>query len=188
MSAPCWGRSTSIRPKAAWTARAIPTPSTATTNSSTPAIINHLILTQKNGVPIHLSSLGNVDRRRGEHPLRPVGPEPSRPCWSSSSSRPTPTSSKPWTASEASCRKSKNGFRQPSKSRSISDRTTTIRASVNDVQILAHLSIALVVMVIFLFLRRFWPTFIASVTVPLALAGTFGVDVSAATTASIIFR
>ena len=35
------------------------------------------------------------------------------------------------------------------------------------------LSIALVVMVIFLFLRRFWPTFIASVTVPLALAGTF---------------
>ncbi len=35
------------------------------------------------------------------------------------------------------------------------------------------LSIALVVMVIFLFLRRFWPTFIASITVPLALAGTF---------------
>ncbi|MEI6780872.1 MAG: efflux RND transporter permease subunit, partial [Verrucomicrobiota bacterium] len=34
-------------------------------------------------------------------------------------------------------------------------------------------SIALVVMVIFLFLRRFWPTFIASITVPLALAGTF---------------
>jgi multidrug efflux pump subunit AcrB len=35
--------------------------------------------------------------------------------------------------------------------------------------------VALVVMVIFIFLRRFWPTFIASVTVPLALAGTFGV-------------
>ncbi len=33
-------------------------------------------------------------------------------------------------------------------------------------------------MVMFLFLRRFWPTFIASITVPLALAGTFGVDVS----------
>ena len=57
--------------------------------------------------------------------------------------------------------------------REISDRTTTIRASVHDVQFSLMLSIALVVMVIFLFLRRFWPTFIASITVPLALAGTF---------------
>jgi hydrophobe/amphiphile efflux-1 (HAE1) family protein len=56
----------------------------------------------------------------------------------------------------------------------LSDRTTTIRASVDDVQTSLALSIGLVVMVIFLFLRRFWPTFIASVTVPLALAGTFG--------------
>ena len=55
----------------------------------------------------------------------------------------------------------------------ISDRTVTIRASVHDVQFSLMLSIALVVMVIFLFLRRFWPTFIASITVPLALAGTF---------------
>ncbi|MGO9527853.1 MAG: efflux RND transporter permease subunit, partial [Verrucomicrobiia bacterium] len=57
----------------------------------------------------------------------------------------------------------------------LADRTTTIRASVNDVQISLLLSIALVVMVIFLFLRRFWPTFIANVTVPLALAGTCGI-------------
>ena len=57
----------------------------------------------------------------------------------------------------------------------ISDRTITIRASVEEVQYSLMLSIALVVMVIFLFLRRFWPTFIASVTVPLSLAGTFGV-------------
>jgi hydrophobe/amphiphile efflux-1 (HAE1) family protein len=55
----------------------------------------------------------------------------------------------------------------------LSDRTTTIRASVNDVEISLALSISLVVMVIFFFLRRFWPTFIASVTVPLALSGTF---------------
>ena len=57
----------------------------------------------------------------------------------------------------------------------LSDRTVTIRSSVNDVQISLAVSISLVVMVIFLFLRRFWPTFIASVTVPLALAGTFGI-------------
>ena len=57
----------------------------------------------------------------------------------------------------------------------LSDRTQTIRASVNDVQYTLLLSIALVVLVMFLFLRRFWPTFIAGVTVPLSLAGTAGV-------------
>ena len=57
--------------------------------------------------------------------------------------------------------------------RIMNDRTTTIRTSVQDVQFSLMLSVALVVMVMFLFLRRFWPTFIASVTVPLALAGTF---------------
>ena len=56
----------------------------------------------------------------------------------------------------------------------LSDRTATIRASVHDVQLALVVSVALVVMVCFLFLRRFWPTFIASVTVPLSLAGTFG--------------
>jgi hydrophobe/amphiphile efflux-1 (HAE1) family protein len=56
----------------------------------------------------------------------------------------------------------------------ISDRTTTIRASFHDVQFSLGVTIALVVMVIFLFLRRFWPTFIASITVPLAIAGTLG--------------
>jgi len=54
----------------------------------------------------------------------------------------------------------------------LSDRTTTIRASVEDVQFSLLLSISLVIMVIFVFLRRFWPTFIACITVPLALAGT----------------
>jgi len=56
----------------------------------------------------------------------------------------------------------------------LSDRTQTIRAAVHDVEISLTISIALVVMVVFLFLRRFWPTFIANVTVPLALSGTVG--------------
>jgi hydrophobe/amphiphile efflux-1 (HAE1) family protein len=55
----------------------------------------------------------------------------------------------------------------------LSDRTRTIQASVNEVQLSLLLSVALVVLVIFLFLKRFWPTFIASITVPLALAATF---------------
>jgi HAE1 family hydrophobic/amphiphilic exporter-1 len=53
----------------------------------------------------------------------------------------------------------------------ISDRTTTIRAAVDDVQITLLITIALVVMVIFLFLRSFWATIIPSITVPLALLG-----------------
>ncbi|MBV8415446.1 MAG: efflux RND transporter permease subunit, partial [Verrucomicrobia bacterium] len=54
-----------------------------------------------------------------------------------------------------------------------SDRTLTIRASVADVQTSLLISVFLVVMVCFLFLRRLSTTFIACITVPLALAGTF---------------
>lgn len=54
-----------------------------------------------------------------------------------------------------------------------SDRTETIRASVHDVKFTLVLTITLVVMVIFLFLRRLWATFIPSIVVPLSLAGTF---------------
>jgi multidrug efflux pump len=57
----------------------------------------------------------------------------------------------------------------------ISDRTQTIRASVADVQFTLMLTVALVVMVIFLFLRNFWATIIPAVTVPLSLVGTFAV-------------
>jgi HAE1 family hydrophobic/amphiphilic exporter-1 len=53
----------------------------------------------------------------------------------------------------------------------ISDRTTTIRAAVEDVQFTLLITIALVVMVIFIFLRSFWATVIPTVTVPLALLG-----------------
>ena len=57
----------------------------------------------------------------------------------------------------------------------LTDRTTTIRASVHDVQFELLLSVALVVMVIFLFLRNVPATLIPSIAVPLSLVGTFGV-------------
>ena len=57
----------------------------------------------------------------------------------------------------------------------LTDRTTTIRASVDDVQFTLVLTIALVVMVIFLFLRSVRATVIPSIAVPLSLIGTFGV-------------
>jgi hydrophobe/amphiphile efflux-1 (HAE1) family protein len=57
----------------------------------------------------------------------------------------------------------------------ISDRSQNIRESVNDVQFTLMLTIGLVVVVIFLFLRNVWATIIPSVVVPLSLVGTFGI-------------
>jgi multidrug efflux pump len=56
-----------------------------------------------------------------------------------------------------------------------SDRTTTIRASVSDIEFTLLLTVALVVMVIFVFLRNAWATVIPSIAVPLSIVGTFGV-------------
>jgi multidrug efflux pump len=55
------------------------------------------------------------------------------------------------------------------------DRTTTIRASVHDVEVALIISIILVIFVVFAFLRNVWATIIPSVAVPLSLIGTFGV-------------
>src|SRR5438270_10294102 len=57
----------------------------------------------------------------------------------------------------------------------VMDRTTTIRASVADVQRTLVISVMLVILVVFLFLRSGWATVIPSVAVPLSLIGTFGV-------------
>jgi hydrophobe/amphiphile efflux-1 (HAE1) family protein len=57
----------------------------------------------------------------------------------------------------------------------LTDRTLMIRASIDDVQFTLVLTVVLVVMVIFVFLRKFWATVIPSVALPLAIIGTFGV-------------
>ena len=56
----------------------------------------------------------------------------------------------------------------------LTDRTETIRASVEDVQFTLLLTVVLVVMVIFVFLRKLWATVIPSVALPLSIIGTFG--------------
>jgi multidrug efflux pump len=55
------------------------------------------------------------------------------------------------------------------------DRTTTIRASIHDVERTLMISISLVILVVFAFLRNVWATIIPSIAVPLSLVGTFGV-------------
>src|SRR5690349_7880045 len=57
----------------------------------------------------------------------------------------------------------------------VMDRTTTIRSSVHDVQLTLLVSICLVILVVFLFLRSPRTTFIPTVAVPVSLVGTFGV-------------
>lgn len=57
----------------------------------------------------------------------------------------------------------------------LNDRTDTIRASVRDVQFTLLLTVVLVVLVIFVFLRKFWATVISGLALPLALIGTFAV-------------
>ncbi|MGA2430011.1 MAG: efflux RND transporter permease subunit, partial [Candidatus Acidiferrum sp.] len=57
----------------------------------------------------------------------------------------------------------------------IIDRTTTIRASIREVEITLVISVVLVILVVFVFLRNYWATLIPSVAVPLSLVGTFGV-------------
>ncbi|MGA8655184.1 MAG: multidrug efflux RND transporter permease subunit [Chthoniobacterales bacterium] len=57
----------------------------------------------------------------------------------------------------------------------LTDRTQTIRASVRDVQFTLILTVGLVILVIFLFLRKLWATVIPSVALPLSLIGTFGI-------------
>ncbi len=54
------------------------------------------------------------------------------------------------------------------------DRTTTIRASIHDVEISLLISVALVILVVFFFLRNTWATIIPGIAVPLSLLGTFG--------------
>jgi multidrug efflux pump len=57
----------------------------------------------------------------------------------------------------------------------VNDRTQTIRASLRDVQRTLLLTVALVVLVVFLFLRGFWATLIPALAIPLSIAGTFAV-------------
>jgi len=57
----------------------------------------------------------------------------------------------------------------------IIDRTVTIRAAIREVELTLIVSVILVILVVFVFLRNYWATLIPSVAVPLSLVGTFGV-------------
>ncbi len=149
-------------------------PSIATISSACQRTISKLILAQKNGVQSSLKSLGNI--RDGVENTLVAG-------WSGIEpavlliifKQPDANVIETVDRIKAALPQAEKWIPPSVNIKILSDRTLTIRSSVQDVQFSLLLSIALVVMVIFLFLRRFWPTLIACVTVPLALAGTFGV-------------
>ena len=133
---------------------------------------NDVIVAYKNGAPVRVRDIGRAVDGPERQQARCVGEQPARR-----------TSGGPEAAGR---QRDRNGRRIKAmlpqlqaaippavKVDIISDRTTTIRASVTDVQFTLMLTIALVVLVIFLFLRSLSATVIPSVTVPLALVGTF---------------
>jgi hydrophobe/amphiphile efflux-1 (HAE1) family protein len=131
-----------------------------------------LILTQSNGVPIRLSSLGNiVDGVENNLIAGWVGTKPAVILLVFK--QPDANVIETVDRVRAVLPQIKRWIPPAVKILITSDRTVTIHTSVNDVQISLLLSVVLVVLVIFLFLRRFWPTFIASISIPLALSGTF---------------
>jgi hydrophobe/amphiphile efflux-1 (HAE1) family protein len=131
-----------------------------------------LILTQSNGVPIRLSSLGNiVDGVENALIAGWVGTKPAVILLVFK--QPDANVIETVDRIRAVLPQVKRWIPPAVKILITSDRTVTIHTSVNDVQVSLTLSVILVVLVIFLFLRRFWPTFIASISIPLALSGTF---------------
>jgi len=130
-----------------------------------------LVITQKNNVPIKLSSLGRVVEDVENKRLAGwAGTKPA--CLVIIFKQPGANVIETVDRVKAALPQLEKWIPPSIRIFMLSDRTTTIRASVKDVQFSLLLSISLVVMVIFVFLRRFWPTFIACITVPLALAGT----------------
>ena len=130
-----------------------PSPSTPTTSSRRAAEYRNLVVAYRNGAPVRLSDVADVGRRRGERAAGRLDERQAR----GDRQHPAPArrqrhrGGRPHQAAAAAAA----GRRCP---RSVevailTDRTTTIRASVHDVQFELMLTVVLVVLVIFLFLR-----------------------------------
>ena len=133
-----------------------------------------LIVAYHNGAPVRLSDIAIVTE--GTADLRNSGYANGKPAVSMNISRqPGANIMKTVDLIEALLPELRASIPPAAKIEITSDRTTTIRASVQDIEFTLLLTVVLVVMVIFLFLRNVWATIIPSVSVPLSIVGTFGV-------------
>ncbi len=133
-----------------------------------------IIITYKNGAPVRLKDVGDViDSVENEQIAAWVGEEPA--VLLDIQRQPGANIIETVERVKALLPKLTATLPPSVKVSVLSDRTETIRASVNDVQFTLLLTVALVVMVMFVFLRKLWATVITSVALPISLIGTFGV-------------
>ncbi len=134
-----------------------------------------VVVAYRNGAPVRFVGRRDGHRRRGKRAAGGLDERHAR----GDRQHPAPAGRKYHSGGgprpETAARSAEEIFRPACRSSILTDRTTTIRASVKDVEFELMLTVALVVMVIFLFLRNVYATIIPSVAVPLSIVGTFGV-------------
>ena len=134
----------------------------------------NVIIAYKNGSPVRLKDIGEVvDNVENIRLAAWVGQQPA--VLLDIQRQPGANIIQTADQVKALLPKLKNSLPPSMKVDILTDRTETIRASVSDVQFTLILTVVLVVMVIFVFLRKFWATVIPSVALPLAIIGTFGI-------------
>ena len=138
-----------------------------------------MIVAYRNGNPVRLDEVAHVyDGVENDKTGGLVSGRARRSTWRSRSSR-APTSSRSSTRSRSCCRRSASSCR-PSVSLDVrTDRSVAIRESVHDVKFTLLLTVGLVVLVIFLFLRNVSATIIPSLALPVSIVGDLRGDVPA---------
>src|SRR5713226_7235193 len=132
-----------------------------------------LIIAYRNGPPVRLSDIANVTE--GIEDIRNSGYANGKPSVNISISRQPGANIIKTVDNIKAILPELRATIPPAATLDItSDRTITIRASVHDIEFTLMLTVALVVMVIFLFLRNAWATVIPSISVPMSIVGTFG--------------
>ena len=133
--------------------------------------LRQIVLKTAHGTVLRLRDVASVIDGVSNTRSRP--PTTAAPGSSSRSPRPPrPMCCRPSKASASGCRRSAVTSRPGSISGCLTDRTTTIRASVTDIEYTLLITVLLVLVVVTLFMRRVTPTIAAGVTVPLSIAGT----------------
>ena len=139
------------------------------------ADVKPLVVGYKNGAAIRVADVAEVVRLRPECPRRRLSQRQTGDSRSSFSANRARTSSAPWTASGPNLNSIKASIPLGINMTVVLDRTTTIRASVADVERTLVISIVLVIIVVFVFLRNGRATLIPGVAVPVSLIGTCAV-------------
>ena len=164
---------TSTRRRAISTARCAPTPSTPTTRSAMPSDYKSLIVAYKNGSPVRLSDVGDVvDGAQNDKLGAWMNETPA--IILNIQRQPGANVIAVVEGIKALLPQLQASLPAAIDLNILTDRTVTIRASVQDVEFELALAVVLVVLVIFVFLRNARATLIPSLSVPLSLVGTLG--------------